>query len=299
VPPSVCITDYTFEPAAPIVGGTRALSIKLYTPSCTPPPAPGYPTVIFVHGGGWHMGSHATWVPFFTELLSRGLAVASVDYRLSQQQTFPAQIYDVKGAVRWLRQHAAGVVDPDRIGAWGLSAGAHLTALLATTGDLDASFNLEGAIGGSPTFSSAIKAAVLYYPITDLLNANPDFAPVVPMANYDLPDSLIGKLIGLPSNYGVGSLRTDCANMPPYPMACSLIVDANPITWVSSDDPLLFIRHSTNDPTAPLASSLKLIAAYEDLGVEGATLIEMPGDLHRPFGAPYDCESAEWLAQQL
>jgi len=91
------------------------------------------PIIVWVHGGGWDMGDRhdRTAVP----LTAYGYAVASIDYRLSQQATFPAQIEDCKGAVRWLRANAKKYdLDPDHVGVWGASAGGHLVALLGTTG---------------------------------------------------------------------------------------------------------------------------------------------------------------------
>src|SRR5262249_35630047 len=151
------------------VGG-RDLLLDLYLPSAGPGP---FPVVVWIHGGAWLTGSRFP-APNAAQLTSLGFAVASVDYRLTSQAgqwgaepvIFPAQIHDVKGAVRWLRANAATYnLDPARFGCWGSSAGGHLAALLATSGDVPA---LEGTVGGNAGFSSAVQACADFFGPTDL-----------------------------------------------------------------------------------------------------------------------------------
>ncbi|MGI5325353.1 alpha/beta hydrolase fold domain-containing protein [Actinomadura nitritigenes] len=118
--------------------GYRPLLLDLYLP-----PVDRAPVVLFVHGGGWRRGTRrdfghefAGWRPSpFERIAEAGFAVASVDYRLSGEARYPAQLHDVRAAVAWLRGHGAGHgFDGSRIVAWGESAGAHLAALAALTG---------------------------------------------------------------------------------------------------------------------------------------------------------------------
>src|SRR5947209_12678438 len=105
-------------------------TLDLYLPPSERP----LPLIIWVHGGGWQNGSKAGGGPAL-RMAGRGYAVASINYRLSGMATFPAQIEDVKAAVRFLRANARKYnLDPDRFGAWGGSAGGHLVALLGTSG---------------------------------------------------------------------------------------------------------------------------------------------------------------------
>ena len=98
--------------------------LDLYVPKSDTP----LPLVIWIHGGGWEQGSKAGGGPSL-DLLRHGYAVASINYRLSKQGIFPAQIEDCQAAVRWLRSHAEEYnLDPDHFGAWGASAGGHLVA---------------------------------------------------------------------------------------------------------------------------------------------------------------------------
>ena len=142
----------------------KPLQLDLYLPETYHQPLP---IVVFLHGGGWMFGSRAG-CPLATMAL-RGYAVASVSYRLSSLTSpvaFPAQLYDCKAAVRWLRASAWRFgCDGDRIGVLGVSAGAHLAALLGTTANDP---ELEGGLGVTG-FSSRVQAVVALFPPTDLL----------------------------------------------------------------------------------------------------------------------------------
>ena len=125
------------EYAAPI--GFRPLELDLYVPAGM---AAAPPVIVFLHGGGWRLGSRRVFVPTwrdwapepFHRLVTAGFAVAALDYRLSAEAVFPAQLEDAQAAVGWLRTRADELgVDADRIVAWGESAGGHLAALLGLT----------------------------------------------------------------------------------------------------------------------------------------------------------------------
>ena len=112
---------------------TTTLRLDVYLPDSARH-RPPYPSVVWLHGGGWREGTKRNPRP--VELLADGIAVVSVQYRLSGVAPFPAQILDAKDAVKFIRQRAADYgLDPTRIGAWGNSAGGHLAALLGTAGD--------------------------------------------------------------------------------------------------------------------------------------------------------------------
>lgn len=144
--------------------GKRELAMDIYRPL----DAWGrLPAIICIHGGGWAQGNRRNHAHLAQALASRGFVTATISYRLSGEAPFPAAIHDCKAAVRYLRANADELgIDPDRIGATGLSAGGHLTALLATSGDVP---ELEGS-GGSQSFSSRIQAAVPMGAQTDLLS---------------------------------------------------------------------------------------------------------------------------------
>lgn len=128
------------------------------------------PVLIYVHGGAWISGDKKTNVgtPDIPELLSRGYIIATVNYRLAPEHKFPAQIEDVKCAVRYLRSNAENYnIDPDNIGAFGDSAGGHLVSLLALTNE-SAGFDK----GQYLNYSSSIKAVVDYFGPTNLTDSN-------------------------------------------------------------------------------------------------------------------------------
>ncbi|HEX4084913.1 MAG TPA: alpha/beta hydrolase [Chthoniobacteraceae bacterium] len=117
------------------------------------PPGDGpFPLVVNIHGGGWHAGGKEGGIGMAMTYIPKGFALASITYRWVQDAPFPAQIDDCNAALAWLRAHAAEYhLDPDKIGVSGHSAGAHLCALIAATGD-------------THTFKNAqkVQAAVCY-----------------------------------------------------------------------------------------------------------------------------------------
>lgn len=127
------------------------------------------PVVMWIHGGGWSdekLTEKYRPEPELAELAKKGFFIASIEYRLLQHAPWPAQIMDCKCAIRFLRAHAKQFgIDPDRIGAWGESAGGHLTALLGTCGHVPA---FEGN-GGWQEYSSAVQAACPWYAPYDML----------------------------------------------------------------------------------------------------------------------------------
>lgn len=198
----------------------RELRLDAYWHPDAPEPAP---LVVWVHGGAWRRGSKAN--PRALWLLSKGYAVASVEYRLSPEAIFPAQIHDCKAAVRWLRANADRYnVDPERFGAWGPSAGGHLVALLGTSGDVAA---LEGTLGVTGV-SSRVQAVCDWFGPTDLLRMN----DVKGRIDHDAPDSPESMLIGAP--------------IQDHP---DKVAKANPITYVTADDPPFLLMHGSQDFT--------------------------------------------------
>lgn len=135
--------------------GTRKLLLDAFYPAQKR--AKGYPAVLIVHGGGWRSGDRSQHIPLAQQLAANGYVAVTAEYRLSTEALYPAAVYDLKAAVRWLRANAkAYQIDATRIAVLGFSAGGQLATLLGTTnGDM----KFEGN-GGNARFSSAVQAIV-------------------------------------------------------------------------------------------------------------------------------------------
>jgi acetyl esterase/lipase len=218
------------------------------------------PLIIRIHGGAWLSGSKEGEWP--GDYIRFGYAVARINYRLSQHAIFPAQIEDCKAAVRYLRANAQKYnLDPNRFGVWGASAGGHLVALLGTTGDIN-----EFDVGENLTVSSRVQAVVDYFGPTDFLQMEAHRLPNGMVHNS--PDSPESKLIGGP----VQENREKAAK-------------ANPITYVTKDDPPFLIVHGNTDPLVPHHQSELLEAALKKAGVP-VTFYTVKGGGHGGFKDP-------------
>jgi acetyl esterase/lipase len=143
--------------------GGQTLALDIYRPDADASPA----VALYLHGGGWAVGDKADRSAERLEALARnGIAVASANYRLTSAATYPAQIHDVKAAVRWLRANGSerGLA-VDRLAVWGASAGAYLASMVGlSAGDP----YLEGTLGDHIAESSAIQAVVSWFGPSDL-----------------------------------------------------------------------------------------------------------------------------------
>ena len=218
--------------------------LDLYVPKGDGP----FPLALWVHGGGWTGGSKEG-NPFM-HMLAKGYAVASTNYRFSQQAIFPAQIYDVKGAVRFLRANAKKYkLDPDHFGVGGASAGGHLVALLGTSGNVK---ELEGDVGNKGV-SSRVQCVVDIFGPTDLAKLSPATDAKSP----------INKLLG-----GSTEEKKELAAL------------ANPITHIDKDCPPFLILHGDSDKLVLLSQSEML--------QEALTKAKIPSELIVVKGAGHD-----------
>jgi acetyl esterase/lipase len=245
--------------------GKRKLPLDLYRPATSQP----VPLVIWVHGGGWKSGTKNGAGPALA-LLERGYAVASVEYRLSGEAIFPAAIEDCKAAVSFLRLNANKYqLDPHRFGVWGSSAGGHLVALLGTTNDVN-DFDTHPVTKKS---SSAVQAICNWFGPTDFLRMD-DFPGKI---HHDGPDSPESRFIGGPIQ--------DRAKQ---------VQKANPISYVTANDPPFLILHGENDQLVPFQQSQLLHDALQKAGVQSELYRVKNGD-HGFKGAT---ESREKLVER-
>jgi len=226
----------------------KPLRLDLYLPKDVANP----PLVVFMHGGSWRAGKRADCA--MTWIVPKGFALASIDYRLSQQAVFPAQIFDCKGAVRWLRANASKYgYDARRIAIAGASAGGHLAVLLGTSGGVK---ELEGETGGHPEKSSQVQAIVDFYGPTDFIlraQEQPEFT--------DKPTGQVFQLLG----HGVKE-REDRAKL------------ASGAWHVTKDDPPLLAIHGTKDTRVRPNQTQRIHDAYQAMGLESSVhLVEGAG----------------------
>jgi acetyl esterase/lipase len=204
------------------------------------------PLIVWIHGGGWEGGDKGGCPAL--SMVRRGYVAASINYRFSREAIFPAQIEDCKGAIRWLRTHAREYhIDPDRIGVWGSSAGGHLVALLGTSGGVK---EIEGTTGGNLDQSSRVQAVCDWFGPTDMsvffqqAGAENIFKPA--------PEkSPLYRLFGGPTDQHK-----------------DLVAKANPLTFITKNDPPFLIMHGDMDTLVPLAQSQMLADALKAAGVE-------------------------------
>ena len=245
-----------------VEGGHERNRLDLYLPE----KAEGrLPLVVWIHGGAWWAGSKDGCPAVY--LTTKGYAVASINYRLSQHAVFPAQIEDCKAAIRWLRANAAKYhIDADHIGVWGSSAGGHLVAMLGTTGNVK---EMEGT-GGNLDQSSRVQCVVDWFGPTDMTTMG---------KQADKPGTPVAKLIGGPVQENQEKARK-----------------ASPLTYVGKDSAPFLIMHGDQDNTVPLNQSEVLAEALKKAGVE-VKLQVIEGNGHG--GPGFNCPESRKLIEDF
>jgi acetyl esterase/lipase len=231
--------------------GTTELKLDLARPAQGDGP---FAAVVVIHGGAWRQGNKADVRPILPQFAQRGFVAISPQYRFCPQDAFPAQVHDVKAAVRWLKVNSKKYkIDPDRIGAIGFSAGGHLALMLGLTSPAD---GLEGDVSaGAP--DSRIKAVVNYFGPTDLAAA-------------DIPDICkpwVKDFLG-----GTPHDKPEAA------------AKASPLTFVSKDDAPVLTFQGTKDPLVPFTQAIKLAEAMSSAGVPGR--VELMVGAQHGWGGP-------------
>lgn len=238
-----------------------AQKLDLYLPTTGSGP---FPVVIMVHGGGFMMGDKAdgTGLTGVDQLLAAGYAVASINYRLSSEATYPAQINDAKAAVRFLRANAAKYqLNPNKFGAWGASAGGNLVALLGTTCGVK---ELEGAELGNADQSSCVQAVIDWFGPIDALKMDEQFAGTGCPANHNEASSPESKLVG-------AAIQT----VP------DLVATTNPMNYITADDVPFFIENGTADCNIPPVQNKNLADALSAvIGADKVTYVSLQGAGH-------------------
>lgn len=256
-----------------IAVGFRRLAMDIWLPRTAVDTL--VPVVVWIHGGAFQLGDRRelppTYAPesVFRLLNAAGIACATVDYRHALEAPFPAQLHDLKAAVRYLREHAELLgLDADRIGAWGESAGGHLAALLGLTGGRE---DLEGGLGVQGQ-SSSVSAVVDFYGVSSLTL----IPPMVATGDFLSPALLAAVPDGMP--------------LEPGPMLVGgssdpvLLDTASPLGYVTAEAPPFLLIHGDSDGLVPLSQSELLADALAEADVPHQ-LITIEGGDHAFFFA--------------
>ncbi len=216
----------------------RQLGLDLYMPNDVDNP----PLLVWVHGGRWLRRTKED--VFTTALVGEGFAIASIDFRLSVDAPFPAQIHDIKAAIRFLRANATTYgYDATRIGIHGRSSGGHLTALVGVT---NGNKELEGSVGEHLDQSSDVQAVVSYFGASNLTSILDQSTPF----GVTLRSAALALLLG-------GSLE----------QKMELAKLASPVFHVDATDPPLLLLHGDQDPQMPINQAHELHGVYKEHGL--------------------------------
>ncbi len=251
IPPGVSvIADIAYRE-----GASEAWRLDLAMPK--EPADEPRPAIVFVHGGGWRSGDKRAknFLGPALEFAGKGYVCITVNYRLLGEAPMPACIEDVKCAVRWLRAHAKKYnVDPDRIGAYGNSAGAHLVAML---GLCPASAGLEGD-GPWQEYSSMVQAVVASATPTSFL---------IPMNDRQIQKD--------------GKASSGLQNIPE-----EVKKKLSPITYVSASAPPFLLVHEESDRLVNVRQADEFVRALREAGAKDVTYMRYTdGSGHGVFAA--------------
>ena len=240
--------------------GYRPLVVDIYMPPKSTAPKP---LVLFIHGGGWvsghtrHSGALSNFPGVLAQLAGEGFVVASLEYRLSAEAHFPAQLQDARAALRFLKGHAARYgIDPARTGVWGGSAGGHLAALTAMTCGVA---SLDAAGTKSAPGSECVQSAVIWYGVFDF----GALAAARPGGNDGAAERLLG-----------------CSG----PCTPAQFAAASPDAYITPKAPPFLLIHGMADKTVPVQQSQTAEQALKAAGVP-VRAIYIPGADHSFIGA--------------
>jgi acetyl esterase/lipase len=252
--------------------GFRPLKMDIWLPRQATAPVP---LVVWVHGGAFQLGDRRELPPTFAPdsvfrlLNEAGIACATVDYRHCLEAPFPAQLHDLKAAVRYLREFAEDLgVDPERFGAWGESAGGHLVALLGLTGGRE---DLHGGLGAQG-HASGVSAVVDFYGVSSLVDIPP----------MNTPEGLFPPAL-------TAAVPPGMPLQPEYMLVGgsddpALLAAASPVSYVTAGAAPFLLIHGDRDGLVPHSQTDLLATALAGAGVEHEVVTIKGGD-HCFFGA--------------
>jgi acetyl esterase/lipase len=231
--------------------GYRPLKLDLYLPPASmPQPANRFPLVVQIHGGDWMSGDkrlNGAFVDFpavLASLSARGYVVAAINYRLSGEAHFPAQMQDVDSALRWLRLSATQYgIDPRRTVTWGESAGAQLATLAAVNCHADA--------GGA-----CVQGAVAWFGVFDMSTLAEQAKAVKALSREDE---------NAPEWQLLGCEAKECGK--------EQLAAASPAMFVNQTDPPMLLIAGSDDMTVPVKQTLEMAGKLQTAGVKHDVLL--------------------------
>jgi acetyl esterase/lipase len=220
-----------------------------------------FPVILALHGGAFMGCDKADMqvLPMLTGL-KRGYAVVSANYRMSGEAKFPALVWDVKAVVRWIRANAAQYsFDPNRIAAWGGSAGAYLASMLGTSAGVT---ELEDLRMGNADQPCHVQAVVSWYGPTNFLKMDEQLAA----AGLELPVGMRHNEPDSPESLLLGRKITSI----PFRVRA-----ANPETYIQKDCPPFFLQHGTKDAVVPCQQTVDFAARLTETFGEKKIRLEL------------------------
>lgn len=204
-----------------------------------------FPLVVYVHGGGWFFGDKRNVHTISAlQLAYEGYAVATINYRLSGVEKWPAQIYDCKAAIRFLRANAVKYnLIADKIGVIGNSAGGHLTGMLATTCGMP---EFEDLSMGNEKYSSDIQAAAIWFGVFDFTSTERHYI----------------ELRGTNEGYFEGNTPIDYLFGFPVTSENKIVKNASPITHIHKYMPPMLLQQGTSDSQVPYLQAIDFFKKY-------------------------------------
>ncbi len=253
------------------------LLLDIYLP---PDPAGPCPVVMWIHGGGWFSNDKTVGVEDIAGLLDHGIAIVSINYRLSSEAKFPAQIFDCKAAMRWVRGNAYLYgFNSNRVCVWGHSSGAQLATLLGASSGVT---ELEGDLGDYTRLSSRPTCVVGFSSLTDFLSLRGDHLDA---------NSAESQLFG----FNLGDVVRHQAD-PNYADEVATVKSAGALTYVNSGLMPFYLVHGTSDQIIDYRQTTMLSNALVDAGVD--TTIHLPSAGHNIPPTEYDA-AVEFLDARL
>ncbi|MGL4688166.1 MAG: carboxylesterase family protein, partial [Fusobacteriaceae bacterium] len=264
----------------------KTMSLNIYRPLNTDESTPA---IVYINGKNWSYDKESIENNIFynnlKKLREEGISVIDVEYRDVNEAFFPNQIYDVKGAIRFLKANAKiyGII-PEKISVAGEGTGATLALLLGTTSKRE---EFEGDIGGNKEYKSSIDSVISFGAVTDLMNLSQDFRNEVlskelAVKRFDKKEAPEARLIDFnEENWqgmrGIRILKKEKRINTNWWKKVLLTEMASPLYYVDKNSAPTFVTHGLLDKDSPIKQSLKLVDAFIMSDVENIYVSDSKG----------------------